>query len=74
MDSITAWDNEDEKLIAEMKDFEINWKHKKPCKEYLKTRYCTHLERAQSRKFKDRVREHITTLSTHFRPISQINQ
>jgi hypothetical protein len=74
MNSIEAWDNDDAKLIAEMTYFEANWKHKKPCKEYLKTRYCTHLEKAQSRKFKNRVEEHMTALSTHFKPISQSNQ
>ncbi len=67
MNFIVEWDNEDVKLIAEMKDFENNWKHKKPCKEYIKNRYCVHLEQAQSKKFKSRVRAHLTMLSSFFK-------
>ena len=74
MDSITAWDNEDEKLIAEMTSFETNWKHKKPCNEYAKSGYCVHLERAQGRKFKNRVRTHIATLASHFKLDSEPNK
>ena len=63
MDAITKLDNEDTELIAQMRKFEIEWKHKKPCEEYAKTGYCVHLEIAQGRKFKDRVRTHLAALS-----------
>ncbi len=70
MNSITALDNEDAKLIAEMKEFEINWKHRKPCKEYVKNRYCVHLEKAQSRKFKSRVRSQMAAMASFFKSVS----
>lgn len=66
MDSITAWDTEDKKLIEEMTAFEEQWEHKKPCKEYKQIGYCSHLERAKSRKFKNRVRGHLVVLASYF--------
>lgn len=56
MNGIEAWDNEDSKLIKEMVNFEADWQHRNPCSEYVKNRYCKHLESAQRRKFGTRVR------------------
>jgi len=68
MDSIIAWDNEDAKLIIEMDSFEDDWIHRKPCKEYLKTGYCKHLESAQHRKFGNRIKAHMSNLSSYVKP------
>jgi hypothetical protein len=67
MTIIEDWDSEDEKLIAEMKAFEEEWTHMKPCKIYKQTGYCSHLERAKSQKFKGRVREHLMVLSSYIK-------
>ena len=64
MNPIEEWDNKDSELIREMSDFESNWKHENPCEEYVKSGYCVHLEKAQGRKFKNRVRVQINTLSS----------
>ena len=74
MNTIEAWDNEDAKLVAEMNDFESNWKHRKPCKDYIQNGYCMHLEQAQSRKFKGRVRSHMTILSSYFSRPQNLNK
>lgn len=60
---VDKWDGNDAKLIAEMDSFENEWTHKKPCKRYIKTGYCSHLEKAQQRKFGNRVKIHLNTLS-----------
>ncbi len=69
MDTVTLLDNEDTNLITEMKEFENTWIHKRPCKEYSKTKYCVHLERAQSKKFKDRVRSHLAIVASFVEPV-----
>lgn len=62
--AIEEWDSEDSKLIAEMDDFEENWKHANPCEQYKKVGYCNHLEKAQKRKFGLRVKTQISILSS----------
>lgn len=62
--SIEKWDREDTNLIHEMDSFEENWQHKKPCKRYAETGYCSHLEQAQKRRFGKRVSTHLSNLST----------
>ena len=67
MNSIEAWDQRDAKLILEMDNFERDWTHKNPCKQYSKVGYCKHLESAQKRKFGARVKEQLGILSSFIR-------
>jgi hypothetical protein len=61
---VEAWDRDDVNLMTEMDTFEDMWVHKNQCKRYIKTGYCIHLEKAQQRKFGNRVKIHLNTLST----------
>jgi undecaprenyl pyrophosphate synthase len=45
------WERRDEELNHRIALFEKEFKHMKPCKRYIETKYCVHLVNAQQKKF-----------------------
>lgn len=49
--STQNWERRDEELNRKIVVFEKEFKHMKPCKRYIETKYCVHLVNAQQKKF-----------------------
>ena len=45
------WQMRDKELDDKIAVFETEFKHIKPCKRYIETKYCVHLVNAQQKKF-----------------------
>ena len=43
-------------LLNNIKNFQENWVHRRPCEDYIKIGFCQHLVRAERHKFGEEIR------------------
>jgi len=56
------WKKNNKKLLNDMDKWRKDYKHRNPCKDFLKFGFCEHLIKARAQKFRERISKQMESL------------